>query len=83
MTTCEKCGRPAQETLKHKGLTIRVCRQCGNVIREERRPKQAKARAARQEQARAARAAPPVKTAEDDDDLPSHVGDDDEGEGES
>jgi len=37
--TCQQCGeRPGQETLKHEGRTTRVCRQCGNGIRDRRRP---------------------------------------------
>ena len=79
--TCEMCGKhDHQETIKHKGLTVRVCRQCGNTIREERRPKQAKARRARQEQAQAARTAPPVAVEEPDDDLPPPVEGEEDGE---
>ena len=70
---CQACGKHEhQETLRRKaeGTPIRVCRQCGNDIRAQLRPKQASAREARQLAAREARAkaaAPPVDL---DDDLP-------------
>ena len=59
---CQECGeRPRQETMRHEGKTLRVCRQCGNGIRTIRRPKQAAAREKRRAAARAEREKPQDK----------------------
>jgi len=68
---CQVCGkREHQETLHRKaeGTAIRVCRQCGNDIRAQLRPRQASAREARQLAAREARAK--AAAPKEDDDLP-------------